>query len=95
MAKIKEYTAVLNLNEVMDSHTLSPKVVLSDVKQDGKVFRDHVWVALDRRVKKFMNGNGLEYASVKIAFTAKAKKYRGSDGKTKKALYQLGNIKAL
>jgi len=95
--KIRAYQAKLDIKQVMDSNTLSPKVVISNITtEDGKSFpRDHVWIAKCKRVDKFIAKLNDPCSLVRVSFTAKEDKYRGSDGIVKKRLVQIGNLKEL
>jgi len=86
----KEYTAYLCAT-LRDVYSCSPRVLLKQVTDtDGKLFRDHVWVAYDKRLERIRPTDTKK--DIKIKFKAYEKKYPSTDGGTKKGLVKLSYI---
>lgn len=78
-----------------DVNTSSPKVMLKEVFQGDKLFRDHVYVSLSNKLKPLIPDTTDVNCEVDIEFTAQVYKYKGSDRVTKKGLQHIRNLKVL
>ena len=78
-----------------DTATSSPRVLLVEVMQEknGKLveFREHTFVSLCKRLAPLLPKTTGK--TVHITFRAAIVKYKGSDGKTKKGLTELRDVK--
>ena len=82
-------TATLHHN-TRDVHTLSPKVLLTDImNDDGTLFRDHCWIPLTSTIKAYMPATNRK--KTRLRFTASAKAYK-TYGPEKNTLHKIKNI---
>lgn len=84
-----KFTAVLTSNR-RDIKLSTPKVLLLNVYSEGKLYRDHLWIDIVKRIDPFIPATG----KVLIEFTAKKIIYESSEGK-KRGLEKLRHIRAV
>ena len=79
-----------------DVDTCSPKILLLNVTEDGKEFRDHCWVILIDELDKFVPYKNKQ--KLRIQFNAKAKKYVDHENvgaSRKSTLHKIHDIKII
>lgn len=89
--KIYEFTAIIEKRNHQQKHIYgSTRILLRDVRLEGKLFRDHAWIVEERRIKDFKD------LSI-IAFTAKIRDYLDPDdlNTPKKGIRSLRNIRVI
>ena len=67
------YTATITRN-FRDVNTVSPKVLLLNIREAGKPFRDHCWVNITPELEKFIPYKNTQ--KLRLAFEAKSKTYK-------------------
>jgi hypothetical protein len=82
------YTATITRN-FRDINTLSPKVLMLNIREAGKPFRDHAWVNITPELEKFIPYKNTQ--KLRLAFEAKPKTYK-TYGPEKITLQSIRNI---